>query len=350
MRINREWRPWGKAGPGRSLGGHLCGVLLPENGRSFVYDCLEPRSKRREAGRTSSERPPFWVATETDSGAHAYMSVYESLCLRRYDLRSRPLVRDLPARVRGQIAARSRLITADQIWSPVAHTGPGTAVMYRAKCGNLLKCRRGRKCEHGTMAGYEDAMSNIFASSFLSLPSDSRKTSDCLKFSALPSFEQYQDVPCRSKNAGSTISGLRWSPKHFVLTLLPWSFARQVVSFPMSTKFSAFYRCMLQLRAFCGCSARCRLWIPDEAVRRNVGYFLVLTTTNDYHVDRHVRLAIDGMSCGRLQALFPFQLYALPGKRIAQSFRLALAWMYEAMWRARASTRRLPASFVIVSS
>ena len=27
----------------------------------------------------------------------------------------------------------------------------------------------------------------------------------------------------------------------------------------MSTKFSAFYRCMLQLRAFCGCSARCRI-------------------------------------------------------------------------------------------
>ena len=38
--------------------------------------------KRREAGRTSSERPPFWVVTEKDSGAHAYMSVYESLCLR----------------------------------------------------------------------------------------------------------------------------------------------------------------------------------------------------------------------------------------------------------------------------
>ena len=91
------------------------------------------------------------------------------------------------------------------------------------QCGNLLKWRRGRKCEHGTMAGYEDAMSNIFASLFLFLLSDSRKTSDCLKFSWLPSFEQYQDVPCRSKNAGliMTISGLRWSPKHFVITLLP---------------------------------------------------------------------------------------------------------------------------------
>ena len=136
---------------------------------------------------------------------------------------------------------------------------PGHGCYVQGQCGYLLKRQRGRKCEHGTMAGYEDAMSNIFASLFLFLPSDSRKTSDCLKFSGLPSFEQYQDVPYRSKNAGSTISGLRWSPKHFVLTLLPWSFARQVVSFPMSTKFSAFYRCMLQLRAFCGCSARCRI-------------------------------------------------------------------------------------------
>ena len=164
----------------------------------------------------------------------------------------------------------------------------------QGQCGNLLKWRRGRKCEPGTMAGYEDAMSNTFASLFLFLPSDSRKTSDCLKFSGLPSFEQYQDVPCRSKNAGSTISGLRWSPKHFqvVLTLLPWSFARQVVSFPMSTKFSAFYRCMLQLGAFCGCSFA----LQD--------------------CGSSCRLAIDGMSCGRLQALFPFQRYALPGKRL----------------------------------
>ena len=129
----------------------------------------------------------------------------------------------------------------------------------QGQCGNLLKWGRGRKCEHGTMAGYEDAISNIFASLFLFIPSDYRKTSDCLKFSGLPSFEQYQDIPCRSKNAGSTISGLRWSPKYFNLTLLPWSFARQVVSFSMLTKFSAFYRCMLQLRAFCGFSARCRI-------------------------------------------------------------------------------------------
>ena len=66
-------------------------------------------------------------------------------------------------------------------------------------------------------------MSNIFVSLFLFLPSDSRKTNDCLKFSGLLSFEQYQlmqEVLCRSKNAGSTISGLRWSPKHFVLALL----------------------------------------------------------------------------------------------------------------------------------
>ena len=50
--------------------------------RSFVDDSLEPRPKRREAGRTSSERPPFWVVTEICSGAHAYISVFESLCCR----------------------------------------------------------------------------------------------------------------------------------------------------------------------------------------------------------------------------------------------------------------------------
>ena len=56
----------GGGGAGRSLGGHLYGVLLPENWRrSFVYHCFESRSKRREARRTSSERPPFWVVTET---------------------------------------------------------------------------------------------------------------------------------------------------------------------------------------------------------------------------------------------------------------------------------------------
>ena len=48
------------------------------------------------------------TVTETDSSAHAYMSHFV------YALRSRPLVRDLPARVRGQIASdhcRSDLIT-----------------------------------------------------------------------------------------------------------------------------------------------------------------------------------------------------------------------------------------------
>ena len=92
-----------QSGSGRSLGGHLCGVLLPENGRrSFVDDCLEPRSRRREAGRTSSERPPSWVVTETDIGAHAYMSVYESLCLRSpiSAVRARPgCTRSRPDRV-----------------------------------------------------------------------------------------------------------------------------------------------------------------------------------------------------------------------------------------------------------
>ena len=76
------------------------------------------------------------------------------------------------------------------------------------QCGNLLKWRRGRKCEHGTMAGYEDIMSNIFASLFLFLPSDSRKTSDCLKFSPLHPYTHRTQrlvwVPwCDSRNRAS---------------------------------------------------------------------------------------------------------------------------------------------------
>ena len=54
--------------------------------------------------RTSSERPPFWVVTEMDSGAHAYMSVYESLCLQS------PIS---AARARPR-CARSR---PDRVWS-----------------------------------------------------------------------------------------------------------------------------------------------------------------------------------------------------------------------------------------
>ena len=91
----------------------------------------------------------------------------------------------------------------------------------QGQCGNLLKWCRARNCEHGTMAGHEDAMGNTFASLFFFSPSDPRKTSDCVKFCAFPPFEQYQDVPYRSKNARSGISRLHWSPKHFVLTLLP---------------------------------------------------------------------------------------------------------------------------------
>ena len=74
--------------------------------------------------RTSSELPPFWVVTETDSGAHAYMSVYESLCLQSPDL-----VRSCATSLHA-FAARSRLITADQIWSPALHTGPGRGTPF----------------------------------------------------------------------------------------------------------------------------------------------------------------------------------------------------------------------------
>ena len=77
--------------------------------------------------RTSSERPPFWDVTETESGAHAYMSMYESLCLRSPNLaaRARPTCNVVHA-----FAARSRLITADKIWSPAAHSGPGRGTPF----------------------------------------------------------------------------------------------------------------------------------------------------------------------------------------------------------------------------
>ena len=174
------------------------------------------------------------------------------------------------------------------------------------------------------MAGYEDAMGNTFASLFLFLPSDPRNTSDCLKFSGLPPFEQYQDFPYRSKNAGSTIFGLRWSPRHFVLTPFPWSFAGQVGSFPMSTKFSAFYRYIFELPAPCGCSPRCRI------------------------MDRHVDWLSTVRRVGGSKFSSLSKTRAIWQKIIAQSCRRALAWMmYEVMWRA--STRRLPASCVIAS-
>ena len=67
--------------------------------------------------RTSSERPPFWVVTETDSGAHAYMSVYESLCLQS------PIS---AARARPR-CTRSR---PDRVWSPALHTGPGRGTPF----------------------------------------------------------------------------------------------------------------------------------------------------------------------------------------------------------------------------
>ena len=105
--------------------------------------------------------------------------------------------------------------------SPCSDDGRIHGCYAQGQGGNLLIWRRARNCVPGIMAGYEDAVGNTFASLFLFLPSDPRKTSDGLKFSGLPPFEQYQDVPDRSKNAGSAIPGLRWSPKHFVLSLLP---------------------------------------------------------------------------------------------------------------------------------
>ena len=124
MRINRELRPWGKAGPGRSLGGRLRGVLLPENGRrSFVNHCLEPRSKRRDRAELQANVRHFELSRKRIA---ARMRTCQCMSHFVYNLRSRPLVRDLAAR----FAARSRLITADQIWSPAVHTGPGRGTPF----------------------------------------------------------------------------------------------------------------------------------------------------------------------------------------------------------------------------
>ena len=93
------------------LGPHLWGVLLYDNRRrSLIYTCLAPRSKRLEAGGTSSEHPPFWVVMETQSGANACRILSHFV----YDLRSQPLERNRFAPVRSQIASdncRSVLIT-----------------------------------------------------------------------------------------------------------------------------------------------------------------------------------------------------------------------------------------------
>ena len=102
------------------------------------------------------------------------------------------------------------------------------------QCGNLLKWRRGRKCDHGTMAGYEDAMSNIFCEliNFLFLPSDSRKTSDCLQFSWLPSFEPIPRCPMSEQEC---------KINHFRVTLVAKAFCHYASSLKFcqtSGKFS----------------------------------------------------------------------------------------------------------------
>ena len=132
-------------------------------------------------------------------------------------------------------------------------------------------------------------------------------------------------VPYRSENAGSANSGLRWSPKHFVLTILPWIFERRVVSFSMSAKFSAFDRYMLQLPAFCGCSPRCRI------------------------VDHRVDLLLTVCRVGgcKFASLSRFRDTRNLVKDYSSEPQACFSWMYEAMWRE--STHRLPASCVIVS-
>ena len=114
-----------QAGPGRSLGGHLCGVLLPENGRrSFVNHCLEPRSKRRDRAELQANVRHFELSRKRIA---ARMRTCQCMSHFVYNLRSRPLVRDLAARVRGQIASdhcRSDLITGLTHWARAGYPFP----------------------------------------------------------------------------------------------------------------------------------------------------------------------------------------------------------------------------------
>ena len=89
--------------------------------------------------------------------------------------------------------------------------------------------------------------------------------------------------------------GARMQVGHFRVTMVAKAFCpytsslnivRKVVNFPMKTQFSAFYRYMLQLPAL-----------------------------QDYGSSN--QLAMDGMSFGRLQVLFPFQRCALSGKQLS---------------------------------
>ena len=87
----------------------------------------------------------------------------------------------------------------------------------QGQCGYLLKWRRARNCVHGKMAGYEDVMGNTFASLFLFLLSNPRKTSDCLKFSGFPLSMSHigvkmQDRPFPGYGCHHSILSLRFFP------------------------------------------------------------------------------------------------------------------------------------------
>ena len=107
------------------MGGHLCGVLLPENGRrSFVNHCLEPRSKRRDRAELQANVRHFELSRKRIA---ARMRTCQCMSHFVYNLRSRPLVRDLAARVRGQIASdhcRSELITGRTHWARAGYPFP----------------------------------------------------------------------------------------------------------------------------------------------------------------------------------------------------------------------------------
>ena len=86
--------------------------------------CLEPRSKRRDRAELQANVRHFELSRRRIA---ARMRTCQCMCHFVYNLRSRPLVRDLAARVRGQIASdhcRSDLITGH------THTGPGRGTPF----------------------------------------------------------------------------------------------------------------------------------------------------------------------------------------------------------------------------
>ena len=110
----------------RSSASHMHSVHFPMDKVGYTSESPRGNLRRRQlaVALLRNTGPPFWVVTETDSGAHAFLvSVWVTL-FTISDL-GRSCATSLHA-----FAARSRLVTADQIWSPAAHTGPGRGTPF----------------------------------------------------------------------------------------------------------------------------------------------------------------------------------------------------------------------------